>query len=174
LLAYVLVLAKNQVLPRLARGRIWLGRCLALLPEGLEAGPAWAAQAGTVGDGALHVLRAFEVSKYMNLVTFLGEYNSVDTAAGCFNLLARKLDRQQSFCFASVTTGTIFRGSSGGTGHFVSVLKLRFFDNAGNIVFDASDANSAELTIQTWGGMAVFQETLATWDIYLSGVLSAY
>jgi hypothetical protein len=52
------VLAKNQVLPSLARGRIWLGRCLAGLPDGLEAGSARPAVVGTMGGGGLDVLRA--------------------------------------------------------------------------------------------------------------------
>jgi hypothetical protein len=47
------VLAKNQALPRLAQGRIRLRRCWARLPDGLEAGSARPAVAGTMGDGGL-------------------------------------------------------------------------------------------------------------------------
>jgi hypothetical protein len=52
------VLAKNQALPGLARGRIPLRRCWARLPDGLEAGSARTAVAGTMGGGGLDVLRA--------------------------------------------------------------------------------------------------------------------
>jgi hypothetical protein len=44
----------------LARGRIWLGRCWAGLPDGLEAGSARPAVVGTMGDGGLDVLRALK------------------------------------------------------------------------------------------------------------------
>jgi hypothetical protein len=46
----------------LARGRIWLGRCWAGLPDGLEAGSARPAVVGTMGDGGLDVLRARQVT----------------------------------------------------------------------------------------------------------------
>jgi hypothetical protein len=45
------VLAKNQMLPRLVRRRILSGRCWAGLPEGLEAGAARLTVAETMGDG---------------------------------------------------------------------------------------------------------------------------
>jgi hypothetical protein len=54
------VLAKNQLLPSLARRRIWLRRCGARLPDGLEAGSARPAVAGTMGDGGLDFLRAYD------------------------------------------------------------------------------------------------------------------